>query len=222
MELSNGKIGLIMADDHAIFRDGFRLITSADKQIDLLAQASNGKELLIMVEKFQPQVVVTDIKMPELDGIGATKAIVDRWPGVKVIALTMFDEDDLIMEMLDAGVSGYLLKNADKEEVLEAIHTVSGGDPFYCHTTSGKLMHLIAKNNYHSFKRHEKPDFSEKEIEVIQLVCSELTNKEIGEKLFLSVRTVEGIRLKILEKMKVKNSVGLVIYAIQNGIYTIK
>lgn len=218
----NGKIGLVMADDHAIFRDGFRLITSSDAQIALLAQASNGNELLDLVEKFQPNVVVTDIKMPELDGIAATKAIVDKWPWVKVIALTMFDEDDLIMEMLEAGVSGYLLKNANKEEVLEAIHTVSGGDPYYCHTTSVKLMRLIAKNKYHAFRRHEKAEFTEKEIEVIQLICSELTNKEIGEKLFLSVRTVEGIRLKILEKMKVKNSVGLVIYAIQNGIYNIR
>jgi DNA-binding NarL/FixJ family response regulator len=219
---SNGNIGLVMADDHAIFRDGFRLITSSDAKITLLAQASNGKELLEMVEKFQPDVVITDIKMPELDGIAATQAIVDRWPWIKVIALTMFDEDDLIMEMLDAGVSGYLLKNANKEEVLEAIHTVSGGDPYYCHTTSSKLMRLIAKNKYHALKRHEKAEFTEKEIEIIQLICSEFTNKEIGEKLFLSVRTVEGIRLKILEKMRVKNTVGLVIYAIQNGIYTIK
>ena len=147
MVQSYGNIGLVMADDHAIFRDGFGLITGFDTKITLLAQASNGMELLEMVEKFQPDVVITDIKMPELDGIAATQAIVDRWPWIKVIARTMFDQDDLIMEMLDAGVSGFLLKNANKEEVLEAIHTVSGGDPYYCHTTSAKLIRIIAKIN---------------------------------------------------------------------------
>jgi DNA-binding NarL/FixJ family response regulator len=163
--------------------------------------------------------VVTDIKMPILNGIEATKTISSRFPRIGIICLSMHDEDDLILEMLEAGAKGYLLKNADKDEVLDAIHAVYNGDPYYCRSTNAKLARLIAKNKYHSFTRTEKPEFNEKELEVIQLICQEFTNKEIGEKLFLSVRTVEGYRLRILEKMQVKNSVGLVVYAIQHGYF---
>jgi DNA-binding NarL/FixJ family response regulator len=157
--------------------------------------------------------------MPRMDGIGATKAICAKWPHIGVIGLSMHDEDDLIMEMLESGAKGYLLKNADKEEVIEAIQTVFEGDPYYCRSTNAKLTKLIAKTRYHTYNRSKKPEFNEKELEIIQLICHENTNKEIGEKLFLSVRTVEGYRLKILEKMQVKNSVGLVVYAIQHGFF---
>ena len=215
----NGSIRVVMADDHAIFRDGFELIMSKDPAIQLLAQATNGKELVGMVSDLQPDVVVTDIKMPMMDGIEATRSLSSRFPAIGIIGLSMHDEDDLILEMLEAGAKGYLLKNADKDEVLEAIHTVFEGDPYYCRSTNAKLAKLIAKNKYQTYQRHGKPEFNEKEIEIIQLICQEYTNKEIGEKLFLSVRTVEGYRLRILEKMQVKNSVGLVVFAIQHGYF---
>ncbi len=213
------QIKLVMADDHEIFRDGFQLIVSKADNICLLGQASNGRQLLEMVEQWSPNVVVTDIKMPLMDGIEATRMISRKFPQIGVIGLSMHDEDDLIIEMLEAGAKGYLLKNADKQEVLDAIQTVFSGDPYYCHSTNAKLMLNIAKNRYQSFHRPHRPEFSEKELEIINLICQEMTNKEIGEKLFLSVRTVEGYRIKILEKMQVKNSVGLVIYAIQQGYF---
>jgi DNA-binding NarL/FixJ family response regulator len=219
MNTENGSIRIVMADDHEIFRDGFQLIISKAAHMELVAQASNGRELLEQVSSCLPDVVVTDIRMPQMDGISATREIRNKFPGIGVIGLSMHDEDDLILEMLEAGAKGYLLKNADKAEVLEAIETVYEGDPYYCHTTNSKLARIIAKNRYHTFHRNEKPDFSEKELEIIQLICQEYTNKEVGEKLFLSVRTIEGYRLKILEKMGVKNSVGLVVYAIQHGIF---
>lgn len=222
MTVHTGKVRVVMADDHEIFRDGFQLIISRAENIALVAQAANGAELLEMVEKFQPDVVVTDIRMPRLDGIGATKAICEKWPNISVIGLSMHDEDDLVLEMLESGAKGYLLKNADKEEVIEAIQTVFEGDPYYCRSTNAKLAKLIAKTRYHSYNRNKKPEFNEKELEIIHLICHENTNKEIGEKLFLSVRTVEGYRLKILEKMQVKNSVGLVVYAIQHGFFVPK
>jgi DNA-binding NarL/FixJ family response regulator len=219
MTVENDIIKLVMADDHEIFRDGFQLIVGKADNISLIAQAANGKQLVELVERYQPDVVVTDIRMPLMDGIEATRNICQKWPYIGVIGLSMHDEDDLILEMLEAGAKGYLLKNADKGEVIEAIQTVFEGDPYYCRSTNGKLARIIAKSRYHSFKRNKKPDFNEKELEIIQLICQENTNKEIGEKLFLSVRTVEGYRLKILEKMDVKNSVGLVIYAIQHGFF---
>jgi DNA-binding NarL/FixJ family response regulator len=208
-----------MADDHEIFRDGFQLIVSKADNIELIAQAANGLELVQLVEETKPDVVITDIRMPLMDGIEATKTISQKFPEIGVIGLSMHDEDDLIIEMLEAGAKGYLLKNADKAEVLEAIQTVYTGDPYYCRSTNAKLTKIIARNKYHTFNRSQRPEFSDKELEIIHLICQEFTNKEIGEKLFLSVRTVEGYRLKILDKMEVKNSVGLVIYAIQHGYF---
>lgn len=208
-----------MADDHEIFRDGFQLIVSRADNIALLAQAPNGRELVQKVEELKPDVVITDIKMPVMDGIEATRIISKKFPGIGIIGLSMHDEDDLIIEMLEAGAKGYLLKNADKQEVLDAIQTVFSGDPYYCQSTNAKLAMIIAKNRYQTFNRPLRPEFNDKEQEIINFICQELTNKEIAEKLFLSVRTVEGYRLKILEKMQVKNSVGLVIYAIQHGYF---
>lgn len=219
MTPQKGLINVVMADDHGIFRDGFQLILSRAPGMHLMAQAANGRELIELVKEFQPHVVVTDIKMPLMDGIEATRTITTTWPNIGVIGLSMHDEDDLILEMLEAGAKGYLLKNADKQEVIDAIETVYTGDPYYCISTSSKLARIIAKTRYQAYNRNKKPEFNEKELEIIQLICQELTNREIGEKLFMSVRTVEGYRLKILEKMDVKNSVGLVIYAIQHGFF---
>lgn len=219
MIAQNGLINVVMADDHGIFRDGFQLILSRAPRLHLMAQAANGRELIEQVKEFQPHVVVTDIKMPLMDGIEATRMITSAWPDIGVIGLSMHDEDDLILEMLEAGAKGYLLKNADKQEVIDAIETVYTGDPYYCTSTNAKLAKLIAKTRYQSFNRAKRPEFNEREIEIIQLICQEYTNREIGEKLYMSVRTVEGYRLKILEKMDVKNTVGLVIYAIQHGYF---
>lgn len=214
----NHEINIIIADDHELFRDGFKLMLSKQTNIKILAEAENGKELLDLVEKHQPQVVITDIKMPLMDGIEVAKKITEKYPTIGVIALSMFDEDDLIIDMLEAGAKGYLLKNADKEKILEAIRVVYEGNPYYCHTTSNKLTQMIAKSKHNPYKKRKPIEFSEKEIEIIQLICKSLTNKEIGEKLFMSTRTVEGYRLRIMEKMDVKNPVGLVLFALKTGL----
>jgi DNA-binding NarL/FixJ family response regulator len=212
-------IKIVMADDHEIFRDGFKLMLSKQKDIMLLADAENGQELLELVEREQPDVVITDIKMPILDGIEATQKITERYPNIGVIGLSMFDEDDLIIDMLEAGAKGYLLKNSNKEQIIEAIKTVYGGDPYYCKTTSHKLTRMIASSKYNPHKRTDKVELSDREKEILQLICQEQTNKEIADQLFISVRTVEGHRQKILEKLNVKNSIGLVVYAMRNGLF---
>jgi DNA-binding NarL/FixJ family response regulator len=219
MSRTTGDINVVMADDHEIFRDGFRLTLSKTNDIHLVAEASNGVELIELVEQHRPHVVITDIKMPRMDGIEATRVLSSRFPDIGIIGLSMFDEDDLIIEMLEAGAKGYLLKNADKAEVIEAIKTVYEEEPYYCRQTSSKLAQLIAKSKYNPYHKKPKVEFGEKEMEIIHLICQEFTNKEIGERLFLSVRTVEGYRQKIQEKMQVKNSVGLVVYAIQHNLF---
>jgi DNA-binding NarL/FixJ family response regulator len=156
--------------------------------------------------------------MPVMDGIEATKKIIEHFPGIGIICLSMYDDDELIIEMLEAGAIGYLIKNAGKEQITEAIRTVYNNEPYYCKTTSHKLTKMIAKSRFNPYKKNSKVEFSEREKEIIELICEQFTNKEIGDKLFISVRTVEGHRLKILEKMNVKNTVGLVVYAMKNGI----
>jgi DNA-binding NarL/FixJ family response regulator len=211
-------IKLLIADDHEIFRDGFKLMLSKYAEIILLDEAANGRELIELAQKLQPDVILTDIKMPIVDGIEATKKITTLLPDTGIIGLSMYDDDELIIEMLEAGAKGYLIKNAGKEQIIEAIKTVYNGEPYYCKTTSHKLTQMIAKSKFNPYKKTDKIEFTEREKEIIACVCAEMTNKEIGDKLFISVRTVEGHRLKILEKMNVKNSVGLVVYAIKNGL----
>lgn len=211
-------IKLLIADDHEIFRDGFKLMLTKYPEIELVGEAANGQELIEMAKALQPDVVITDIKMPVIDGIEATKKLSEVFPEMGIIALSMYDDDELIIEMLEAGAKGYLIKNAGKEQITEAIKTVYNNDPYYCKTTSHKLTNMIAKSRFNPYKKAAKVEFTEREIEIIEQICKEMTNKEIGDKLFLSVRTVEGHRQKILEKMNVKNTVGLVVYAIKNGL----
>lgn len=215
-------IKIVIADDHEIFRDGLKLMLSKFPEIIIVGEAENGRELLQLATKLNPDVILTDIKMPLLDGIEATKKLTTSHPNIGIIGLSMFDEDDLIIDMLEAGAKGYLLKNSDKHEIIEAIKTVYMHHPYYCRNTSSKLMQMIAGSRFNPYIKKEKIIFTEREIEIIALICQEFTNKEIGEKLFLSSRTVEGHRLKILEKMDAKNTVGLVVYAMKNSIYTIK
>ncbi len=216
------KIKIILADDHEIFRDGLRMILSNQKNIEIVASVANGEQLVKTTRNLKPDVIITDIKMPVTDGIEATKLIMMQQPQIGIIALSMFDEEDLIVEMLDAGARGYLLKNADKNEIFEAIETVAEGDNFYCKHTSSKLAVMIARSRSKKENKTSEIHFSDREIEVMKYICQELTNKEIADKMYLSSRTIEGYRLKLLEKMQVKNSIGIVIYAIQHGIYDFK
>ncbi len=215
---STSNIKLLIADDHEIFRDGFKLMLSKFEEIELVGEAENGRELLTLTEITKPDVIITDIKMPIMDGIEATKKIAALYPNIGIIGLSMFDEDDLVIDMLEAGAKGFLLKNAGKLEIIEAIKTVYEENPYYCKTTSNKLTKMIAESKFNPYKKKEKVVFNEKELEIIQLICKEFTNKEIADKLFLSIRTVEGYRLKILEKMNAKNTVGFVVFAMKHNL----
>ena len=151
----NPGITLLIADDHEIFRDGLALMLSKQDDIKLLAQAENGKELIELTEQYQPDVVLTDIKMPRMDGIEATRILVQKFPDLKIIALSMFDEENLIVEMLESGAKGYLLKNADKHEILEAINSVYEDKAFYCKTTSARLASMIVKSRFNPYKKRQ-------------------------------------------------------------------
>ena len=155
-------IRTVLADDHEIFRDGFNVMLKKQDNIKLIGEASNGQELIEITERLKPDVVITDIKMPLLDGIEATRIITEKFHGIHVIGLTMFDDDNLIIDMLEAGAKGYLLKSAHKNEIIDAIITVNQDDTYYCKSTSGKLIHMIAQSRFNPYKAFQKPGFNPK------------------------------------------------------------
>lgn len=214
-------IKIVIADDHEIYRDGLKMVLKKEKSFSVIGEAKNGKQLLDIVYQESPDVIITDIVMPEMDGIAAMKEIVAHKPNACCIALSMFNEETMIVEMLEAGALGYLLKNAEKEEIIEAVKSVSKNQPYYCRTTSAKLINLISKSRFNPYKNRPQLQFSEKEMTLIRLICQEKSTTEIGKEIFLSGRTIEGYRRKIMSKMGVKGTAGIAVYAIKTGIFKI-
>lgn len=210
-------IRLVIADDHEIFRDGLALMLSKQDNLALAGQAGDGRELVQLVAEQKPDLVLTDIKMPKLDGIAAAKQMIKDCPDLKIIALSMFDEENLIVEMLEVGAKGYLLKNADKKEILDAIYTVYEGNIYYCKDTTARLATMIVKSKFDPQKKKMNSLFTDREREIVKLICLQLTAQEIGNQLYLSKRTVEGYRTRILEKMEAKNTAGVVVFALKHG-----
>ena len=217
--MTNRIINIIMADDHEIFRDGFAVMFRKPSGIKLVADARNGHQLVMLAEKFKPDVILTDIKMPGMDGIEATSILTAKLPQAAIIALSMFDDESLVLDMLRAGAKGYLLKNAHKKEIIQAIHTVNDNKPYYCSQISARLARLIVSSGVAGDGDSLRYAFSEKEMEIIRLICREFTNDEIAKELHLSTRTIEGYREKIMEKTAARNVAGLVVYSIRNGIF---
>ncbi len=218
MKLLETPIRIVLADDHEIFRDGFAGLLKKQTDIILVGQAENGEQLIRVAEKMNPDVILTDIKMPLMDGIEATKLLSEKFPDVKIIALSMFNDDHLVFDMIEAGAKGYLLKNAHKSDIIEAIKAVYDDQMYYCKETSDKLINMMARAK-HKGHEEEVAFFSEKEKEIIYMICKELSNKEMSAHLHLSVRTVEGYRNRIQAKMKVKNAAGIVIYSIRHKLF---
>lgn len=213
------KIRLAIADDHKIFRNGLRATLEDCAGFELVMEASNGKQLIAQLSSDTPDVILMDIKMPEMDGIQTTAFIKPRYPQIKILALSMFNEDKYIVDMMKAGASGYLLKNAEPEEIIEAISTVYHKDYYFNeHLSLTLIKQLAGTTNAGNIASASLADFNDREIEVLKLVCQEYSNQEIADKICLSVRTVEGYRARLFEKTRSRNLVGLVIFAIKTGI----
>lgn len=209
-------IKVVIGDDHELYRDGLQLLLSRLDGVQLTGQATNGEELIDIVGKLRPDIVLTDIKMPVKDGIEATKHITEHYPDTGVIALTMYEDEEQIIEMLEAGAMGYLVKNAAKEEMEAAIHAVYNKQNYYCNQTTLKITKMVARSRFNPYKQRQKVFFKDTELEIIKLICEGLTSKEIASRINLSYRTVEGYRTRILEKMEVHNTASIIIYAIKN------
>lgn len=213
------NINIVIADDHEIFLDGLSLMLSKHPGFKVCDRASNGQQLQEIVDREKPDIVLTDIRMPVVDGIQSTKQILAAHPAMGVIALSMFDEENLIIEMLEAGAKGYLLKNAHKDEIIDAINSVYQNKNYYCAQTSFLLATMIVRSNKFNANAQPVPIvLNDREKIIIQMICQQQTTQQIADKICLSKRTVEGYRVKILEKIQAKNTAGVVIFALKNNI----
>lgn len=212
------KIKIAIADDYAIFREGIKAGLNRDKNLDVMLEAENGEELLNEIEKNQPDVIIMDLKMPVMDGMEATRQIRKKYEQIKILAVTMYDDDKFIIHLMENGANGYLLKNADAKEIRKAIYAVhENGYYFNDIVNSALLKKLVIKGNFKpSF--NQDIEFSERELDVIKMICNEKTAVEIGTELFLSPRSVEGIRQRLIEKIGARNTAGLVMFAVKSGI----
>lgn len=215
------KIQLVIADDHEVYRDGLKSLLQKSKEFEVTGEAATGKQLISVCQEVNPDVVLTDIMMPVMDGIEAAAYLSEHMPKIRIVALSMFNQDNLILDMLNAGAGGYLIKNAHKNEIIEAVHSVYRNKPYYCTSTSHKLARLIGASQYGP-KAKQRVDFSPKEAAIIKMICEEMTTKEISDELNMSARTVEEYRQRVREKMEVKGTAGMVIYAIKNDLYKLE
>jgi DNA-binding NarL/FixJ family response regulator len=211
-------IKIAIADDYKIFRDGLKVGLSADENLVVILEADNGEDLLKRLETFTPDVILMDLKMPIMDGMEATKVVRKKYPLIKVLVVTMYEDDKFIIHMMENGANGYLLKNAEPDEIRKSIYAVhENGYYFNDLVNKALLKKLVLKNNLKpSF--NQNVELTERELEVLKHICEEKTAAEIGKEIFLSPRSVEGIRQRLIEKVGVRNSAGLVMFAIKSGI----
>jgi DNA-binding NarL/FixJ family response regulator len=208
------KLGI--ADDHNLFREGLSSILRQYPAIEVIIEAANGQDLLnkVAVASLLPDVVLMDLDMPILDGMKATEILKKTYPSIKVLVISMHNQDQIILKMLDLGANGYLLKSAEAEELLKAIETVKAKDYYFNDYTNLVLLKNIKeKKNYSKVSLQNHEMLTSRELEILKLICQGYSSPEIAEKLFISKRTAEFHRQNLLEKLEVKNTASLIIYA---------
>lgn len=210
---------ILIADDHQMVRKGITTLLSDTPELKVIGEAKTGLEVLKFLEKTQTDIVLMDITMPEMNGIEATKQITANHKGVKVLAISMYDEYDYIQSILKAGAYGYILKDADKEELITAIRKLLDNKNYYSDKVLAKITSKVAyERKAEEGKTTYEPTLTKRELEVIRLVAKEYTNQEIADLLSVSNRTVDTHKRNLLKKLKVKNVVGLVKYALKHNL----
>jgi DNA-binding NarL/FixJ family response regulator len=208
------KFSVMIVDDHPLFREGLKLILGEINNVGEIFQASNGEEFLRFLSHTLPDMVLMDIEMPLMNGIEATRIAVERFPTIKIIALSMYSDDAYYFKMIESGAKGFIAKNSDIDIVEKAMVTVMSGNEYF----SAEIMSKLIKNIHNNQKEPHKDLLTERESEILYLICKGLSNQEIADSLFLSKRTVDKHRENILSKTESKNTAGLVLFAIKNKI----
>ena len=205
-----------IADDHKLFRKGIIAVLEDSPGFKLVLEAQNGRELLNNLNKAKPDIILLDLRMPEMDGIETTVEIRKQNEDVKIIIVTMLDDEKYVIHLMEVGANGYLLKNAEPEEIKTAITTAYENGYYFNDYVNKALLKRVVHKNQLKPVFNNNIELTSREIEVLKLICNEQTANEISKLIFLSPRTVEGIRTKLLEKIGVKNTAGLVMYAVKN------
>jgi len=213
------SIRVIIADDHKLFREGLVNLLSDSADIEIVAEAENGNDVFHKAKELKPDIVIMDIGMPVLNGVDATKILIRELPDIKVIALSMHSDKQYIKGMLEAGASGYLFKNCTYNQLIDAINSVNNGKIYLGDEITEVVVHdYLGKEGRIINTDHE---LSERELEILKLIADGKSTREVGEILFISIKTVGTHKQNILEKLKLKNTAGLVKYALKKGIISL-
>jgi DNA-binding NarL/FixJ family response regulator len=210
------QIGLLIADDHPMFRDGLRVLLTQAAEMVVVGEATNGAETVSMATTLQPDVILMDIHMPEINGIEATRRIVSSSPHIGILVLTMYEDDDSVFAAMRAGARGYLLKGADQDEILGAIRAVNNGGAIFSPAIAQRLVHYFS--TLEPTMRHAFPDLTDREREILGLLAQGYTNATIAERLVLSPKTVRNHVSNIFSKLQVVDRAQAILRARDAGL----
>ena len=208
-------INVAIADDHDLFRDGVRMILSEEKDIEVIGSFKNGAELISFLQNKRPDIILLDISMPVMDGFDATKKALQKYPDIKILVLSMFDDEEHYHKMIDLGVKGFILKKSGSFEMIKAIKEIYEGGNYFSQELLQKVIVSFNKKN------EVEIELTDREQEVLILICNGHTNNEIGESLFISPKTADNHRTALLKKTKTRNSAHLVMFAMKNKLIEI-
>jgi two-component system, NarL family, invasion response regulator UvrY len=216
---TDAKIKVALADDHVLLRNGLAGLVNSFDNYTVIFEADNGKEFQQKINAADlPQLVLMDINMPEMDGYETTLWLKRNHPDIKVLALSMYDNENAIIRMLRNGARGYLLKDTEPKEFKQALDAIMQKGFYYSELVTGKLIHAVNSITDEGNELASSIKLSDREIEFLKLICTEMTYREIAEKMFLSPRTIDGYRDALFEKLNIKTRTGLVIFAIKNNL----
>jgi DNA-binding NarL/FixJ family response regulator len=216
--MSTDLIRVILADDHTVVRTGLKAVLSAAKDIDVIGEARNGTEAVALTERFNPDVLVMDLSMPELDGIGAMKLITEKKLRSRVLILTMHAEEDYLVPLMEAGAAGYLVKSAADRELIDAVRTVARGDLYVRAAAARVLAQNLTKKDPVKADRERFEKLTARERDVLRFVAQGYSAPEIGERLFISAKTVDTYKQRIQEKLSLGHRSEYVQFALRLGL----
>ena len=215
-------IKVLLVDDHKIVRDGIAALLNGEKNIKLVGECTDGSEVMGFLSNHSTDVILMDIMMEKLNGIDTSRLVLEKYPEIRILTLSMNQDYDYIQEMLKIGAAGYILKNTGAEELLHAIKVVAEGKPYFSPEVTDVVMNKYMNKSEPKNSIGKNPglveELTKREIEVLQLIAQEYTNIEIAEKLYISRRTVDTHRRNLLQKLGAKNSIGLIRFAYNNGL----
>jgi two-component system response regulator NreC len=214
------KIRILLADDHSVVRSGLRSIFKTNKDFNVIGEAANGVDALRLASRLKPDIVILDVSMPKMNGIEAARAIKEKLPETKILILTVQEKEEYVYEMIRAGASGYVLKDAEKSEIFKAVRAVASGDQFFSPHISELIIDYFVRRKKDADVKpaSTKKNLTKREMEIMRLIAQGSSSREIAAKLFLSASTINTHRANLMQKLNIHDTAGLVRFALQQGI----